>query len=179
VGRQKGLKELKTIGKILAKKNPHDLAIDIHYGSKRSYVNESEPAGEFHKIKSWVFSEKPSFQRYQPSVRKKIDSRFRGNDIAQKVEIQKIKDPQAQIFKKVDEIKVVIELPGALPEKVDIEVIDDILSIEAEGEDQGKMTKYQKEILLPFPVEDKIYEKSYEANVLEIKLKKRKKESLS
>jgi HSP20 family molecular chaperone IbpA len=168
--RRKGLKELRTLGKISGgvKIAPK---IHIHYGEGRENIT-SRLGGEGHafspSMKSWVFSERPFFQRYQSSEKK-----INHGTPNQKIEIQKIKDPQAQIFKEVGEIRVVMKFPGTVEEEIDIKVFDDILAIEASGKYEGKPVKYHKEILLPFAVEDKVWNSSFENNILEVLLKRR------
>lgn len=163
--RRKGLKELRTLGRILGgiKAAPQ---IHIHYGGERGDISARQEDRFSPSMKSWVFSEKPSFQRYQPSVKKFSNQ--------QKIEIQKIKDPQAEVFKKVEEIRVVIKFPGDVEEEINIEIFDDILAIEAHGKLEGKPVNYHKEILLPFAVEDKVYDSSLENNILEVNLKRRR-----
>ena len=160
--KRKGLKELRTLGKILGgvKATPK---IHIHYGGGRENISMGQENQSSPSMKSWVFSEKPAFQRYQPSTNK-IDH--------QKIEIQKTKDPQAQVFEKVNEIRVVVKFPGTVEQEIDIKIFDDILAIEANGKHEGKPVKYHKEILLPFAVEDKVYDSSFENGILEVILKR-------
>ena len=165
----KGPKEVRTLGKILQEKKLRDLKINIHRGEER-HMQSQDPSLPF---RSWVFSEKPSFQRYQPTYQKTGPKQ-----VPQGIEIQKVNDPQVSVFKKVNEIKVVAELPGVIEEEVNLEIFDDVLVIETRGELQGKKTHYYKEILLPFPVEAKILDSSFNNTVLEVTLQKKKKEKL-
>lgn len=163
--RIKSPKEVRTLGKILQGKKLRDLKINIHMGEGHETHAQKDAA----PFRSWVFSEKPSFQRYQPTYQKRVSPQ---------VEIQKLNDPQVSVFKKVNEIKVVAELPGVIEEEVNLEVFDDVLVIETRDEFEGKKTHYYKEILLPFPVEAKILDSSFSNNVLEVTLQKKKKEKL-
>ena len=114
--RRKGLKELHTLGKILGGTKKPSPNIHIRYGGGRENMGVEQEDQSSPSMKSWVFSEKPFFQRYQPSLKKRI-------------EIQKIKDPQTQVFKEVNEIRVVIKFPGRVEKEIDVKIFDDILSI--------------------------------------------------
>ena len=162
--RLKGLKEVRTLGKIIQEKKLQDLKINIEVGDPSRRASEKTDTSP--PVRTWVFSEKPSFQRYQPLYQKKSTPE-------KKIEIQKIKEPEVSVFKNVHEIKVVAELPGTVEAEIHLEVFDDILVIETRGEFQGKNIHYYKEILLPFAVEAKIIDSSFTNGVLEVTLQKK------
>lgn len=89
--------------------------------------------------------------------------------------ISEEREPLVDVFEDKDEITVVAELPGVEKEKIKIKVSDDRrkLIIKASNEQR----KYYKEIELPAEVDPKSAKASYRNGVLEVKLKKARKES--
>lgn len=164
--RIKGHREIRTLGKVLQGKRVTGLRINVRMGDESRTVDKTAST----HFRSWVFSEKPSFQRYQPIYKK--------SKAGQTIEIQKINDPQVSVFKKVGEIKVVAELPGTVGGEINLEVFGDVLVIETTGQPQGGKVHYYKEILLPFPVEAKILDSSFNNCILEVTLRKKKEEKL-
>jgi len=59
--------------------------------------------------------------------------------------VQEIREPLVDVFEEEDYVLVVAEMPGIGPEDVQVELRDDILTLQAEKGDN----KYRKEVLLP------------------------------
>lgn len=82
-------------------------------------------------------------------------------------EVAEVREPLVDVFDEEEEIVVVVELPGVGEEEIDIDVQDDILSLETRGE-----RKYAKELLLPDAVNAATLQQTYKNGILELRLKK-------
>jgi HSP20 family protein len=78
-----------------------------------------------------------------------------------------VREPLVDVFDEEDEIVVVAELPGVGEDEIQIEIQDDVLSLETTGE-----RKYAKEILLSQPVDATTLHRAYKNGILELRLKK-------
>ncbi len=88
------------------------------------------------------------------------------------VESIKEREPIVDVFEEDDYLQVMAELPGVEENAIKLEVKGDTLTIST-----GTSARtYYKEIKLSTPVEKKIVESRYRNGILEVKLKKRKKE---
>ena len=83
--------------------------------------------------------------------------------------VAEVREPIVDIFEEEESLVLIAELPGVEEKDICVEVKGDILDLVAETRDR----KYQKEILLPAPVDAKSMETSYKNGILEIKLKKK------
>lgn len=81
--------------------------------------------------------------------------------------VAEVREPLVDVFDEGDMVLVVAELPGAAEDEVEIEIKDDILSLETTGE-----RKYAKEILLPCPVNPATMKKAHKNGILELRLEK-------
>lgn len=81
--------------------------------------------------------------------------------------VEDAREPLIDIFNETDSIQVVAEMPGVAEEEIEYELKGDVLILRTLGE-----KKYNKEILLPAPVDLRTVEKSYRNGILEIRLKK-------
>ncbi|RJX35703.1 MAG: Hsp20/alpha crystallin family protein [Desulfarculus sp.] len=79
--------------------------------------------------------------------------------------IHEVREPMVDIFEEADHTLVVAEMPGISAEDVRLEVIDDLLTIQAESGDK----KYQKEVLLPRAYSREQMRVSCNNGILEIK----------
>lgn len=59
--------------------------------------------------------------------------------------VQEIHEPLVDVFEEDDHVLILAEMPGVDAEDVQINLVDDILTLSAEGEDR----RYRKEVLLP------------------------------
>lgn len=59
--------------------------------------------------------------------------------------VQEVREPVVDVFEEEDHALVVAEMPGIGPDDVQLEVHDDVLTIQAQRGDK----KYRKEVLLP------------------------------
>lgn len=78
-----------------------------------------------------------------------------------------VREPLVDLFDEQEEVVLVAELPGVAEEEIQIEIADDILSLETTGE-----RKYAKEVLLPGTVEAASLRQTYRNGILELRLKK-------
>jgi HSP20 family protein len=83
--------------------------------------------------------------------------------------VAEVREPLVDMFDEVDEVVVVAELPGVSAEEIQVELKDDILSLETTGE-----RKYAKEILLPHAVDHTTLQtgQTYKNGILELRLAK-------
>ena len=81
--------------------------------------------------------------------------------------VAEVREPLVDLFDEAEEIVITVELPGVGEEEVQIEVEEDILSLETTGE-----RKYAKEILLPEAVDTTSLQKTFRNGILELRLKK-------
>jgi HSP20 family protein len=82
-------------------------------------------------------------------------------------EVAEAREPLVDVFDEEGEILVVIELPGVSEGEIEIDVQDDILSLETTGEH-----RYAKELLLPAAVDRTTLKQTYKNGILELRLKK-------
>lgn len=89
---------------------------------------------------------------------------------AQGPEVSDVREPLVDIFDEVDQLLVVVELPGVTSEDITVEAEGDILTLKADRRDR----RYAKEILLPAAVDAASLQRTFQNAVLEIRLKKAK-----
>ena len=77
------------------------------------------------------------------------------------------REPLVDVFDEEDEILIVAELPGVSEEEIQVEIRDDILSLETTGQH-----RFAKEILLSAPVDADAMQKAYKNGILELRLAK-------
>lgn len=112
---------------------------------------------------TWVFTPKPKFSRFQ-----KVRLR--------RMKVERIEEPQADILQKADKVVVMAKVPGVEEGDLHYEIKDDILNISAISKGPiGEEHRYQKEILLPFVVDEQNVKASLKDGLLEMTLKKMKK----
>ena len=78
-----------------------------------------------------------------------------------------VREPLVDVFDEESEIVIVAELAGVGEGEIQIQVHDDVLSLETTGE-----RKYAKEILLTAPVNATTLQEAYKNGILELRLKK-------
>ncbi len=83
--------------------------------------------------------------------------------------VDAVREPMVDVFDEGESVLVVAELPGVAEDEIEVEVRDDVLSLEAKGD-----RKYAKEVLLPYPVDVATLRKAYKNGVLELRLSKAK-----
>ena len=83
-------------------------------------------------------------------------------------EVAEVREPLVDVFDEAQEIVIAAELPGVSETEIHIEIQDDVLSLETNGE-----RKYAKEILLPTEVDAASLQKTYKNGILELRLKKK------
>jgi HSP20 family protein len=82
-------------------------------------------------------------------------------------EVAEVREPLVDLFDEESEILVVIELPGVAEEEIHVEIHDDVLSLETNGQ-----RKYAKEILLPGVVQAGSLRQTYRNGILELRMAK-------
>jgi HSP20 family molecular chaperone IbpA len=107
----------------------------------------------------WAFSTKPKFRRYQKSTEKTLL-------------IERVEEPKTDVFKKMNNLVIMAELPEVKKEDIHWEINGDIFSIHAQDRFSPRM--YMKEILLPFVVEKESIETSYRNGIFEISFRRKK-----
>ena len=80
--------------------------------------------------------------------------------------IAETREPLVDVFDEGDYLSVVLELPGVEEENVNYEINGDIFILSARAGDR----KYNKELLLPCPVDSRPMESTYRNGILEVKL---------
>ena len=83
--------------------------------------------------------------------------------------VDEMREPIVDVFDEKNEIVVIAELPGINKNDVKIGVKGDVLTISAEG----KIRKYNKEVLLPGEVDPTTLRSIYKNGILEIKMAKK------
>lgn len=83
--------------------------------------------------------------------------------------VTETREPLVDVLDEGDRAMVIAELPGVEEEDIDLKVEGDILEIAASTRER----KYQKEVLLPSPVDPGSVESSYRNGVLQITLAKK------
>lgn len=95
--------------------------------------------------------------------------RFRGKPV-----VTEEREPLVDVLETQDEVTVVAELPGVEKDKINIEVSEDKRKLIIKASDTNR--KYYKEVDLPAEVEPDSAKANYKNGVLEVKLKKIKRE---
>ncbi len=110
----------------------------------------------------WAFSTKPKFRRYQKSIEKTLL-------------IERVEEPKTNVFEKMDNLVIMVELPEMKKEDIHWEVSSDIFTIRAQ--DRFSSRKYMKEMLLPFVVDEANIQTGYRDSIFEISFhRKRRRE---
>jgi len=107
----------------------------------------------------WAFSTKPKFRRYQKSIEKTFF-------------IERVEEPKTNVFKKMDNLVIMAELPEMKKEDIHWEISGDIFTIRAQ--DKSGSRKYLKEILLPFVVEEGDIQTGYRDGIFEISFRRKR-----
>jgi HSP20 family molecular chaperone IbpA len=124
-------------------------------------VDEAKKRAAVACPRTWVFSTRPKFVRHKPMEKSLL--------------VEKVEEPKVNVFKDLEEVVVLAEMPGADKESINCKIKDDILLVYAEATDTWGTKRYEKEILLPFIVCPGSLKTSYENQILEIKLAKNQK----
>ncbi|MDI6807473.1 MAG: gas vesicle protein GvpH [Candidatus Eisenbacteria bacterium] len=82
--------------------------------------------------------------------------------------VEETREPIVDVFEEKDAVQIVAELPGVTEQEIHCEVHGDVVALSTSGK-----RKYNKEILLKDPVEEKPTKVSYRNGMFELKLKKR------
>lgn len=134
--------------------------IKIGIGGGRGAIPRKEEKIE--PIHSWAFASKPKFSRYSSTQKDKY------------VLIERVEEPAVRILEDITEAVVVASLSGVNEKDIHIELHGDILEISAQGKNEFGLQKYAKEILLPFMADPRTTKTSFKNNILEIKLKEKR-----
>lgn len=146
-----------------AKREPVRLGPVIKIGIGEGKVTVPKREEEFKPIRSWAFVSKPKFTRYSPTTKEKY------------ILVERVMEPAVRILEDITETVVIASLPGVEEKDVHIELHGDILEITAQAKNEFGLQKYAKEILLPFMADAQALASSFKNNILEIKLREKKK----
>lgn len=152
----KGLRHIKTISGIRSAR----IRLDIQIGSMPRVQRVHRPFARATKrpMKAWVFTKEPLLTRYQPAL---------GG-----LGVQRVIDPHLDIFSEAETILVIAQIPGAAERNIELEVRDDVLTLEAHASTRMGHVKYYKEVLLPFEVDGSSIQSSFNDGLLQLELKK-------
>jgi HSP20 family protein len=81
--------------------------------------------------------------------------------------VAEVREPLLDVFDEDQEIVVVAELPGVSEEEITVEVRDDVLCLQTNGE-----RKYEKELLLSGAVDAENVNRTFKNGILELRLKR-------
>lgn len=95
--------------------------------------------------------------------------RFRGRPI-----VSEEREPLVDVIESNEEVTVVVELPGVERDKINVEVSEDRRKLIIRASDTNR--RYYKEVDLPSEVEPSSARANYKNGLLEVKLKKSKRE---
>lgn len=84
--------------------------------------------------------------------------------------VEEVREPIVDVFDEGEYLLVIAELPGVERSGLRLRVQDDILDLEAEGQDK----RYRKELLLPSEVDPTSIQSDLKNGILELKLLKAK-----
>lgn len=129
-------------------KGIHDIATSLH----QTKATITPP-------RVWAFSTKPRFSRYEKRIERTLF-------------VERIEEPKTDVFERVDNVIILAELPEIKKEDIQWEMNGDIFSIR--GHDRLGSRKYNKEVLLPFVVEEAHIKTRYRNGVFEISFRRKK-----
>jgi len=87
--------------------------------------------------------------------------------------VQKLREPASELLQERDRISVLVQLPQAAAESVQLDVRGDILVVQAEAEIGGSHVRYYTECLLPFEADPSLIDCSYHEGILRIDLRRK------
>jgi len=82
--------------------------------------------------------------------------------------VDEVREPMTDIFEEANEIQVIAEMPGIEEKDVKLDLIEDVLTIDA----INTKRKYHKELLLPAKVKAESLSYVFKNGILEIKINK-------
>ncbi len=91
--------------------------------------------------------------------------------------ISEEREPLVDVFEEKDDVVVIAELPGVEKDKISLKVTEDQRKLIIRASNEKR--KYYKEVELPVPVDPKSAKATYKNGVLEVRLKKARKEEKS
>lgn len=124
---------------------------------KKRFSNQGEEIISPPRV--WAFSTKPKFRRYQKSIEKTLL-------------IERVEEPKTNVFKKMDNLVIMAELPEVKKEDIHWEISGDIFTIRAQ--DRFSSRKYIKEMLLPFVIEEANIQTGYRDGIFEISFRRKR-----
>ena len=104
--------------------------------------------------RTWLFVKRPRFSRHQGMLL-----------------VDRIAEPEVDIFAEGRSLVVLVELPGAPAEDIDVLVNGDVLILSTRA-GPGERRRYYRELLLPFPVDPGGIQRRFRNGVLELELER-------
>ncbi len=144
MGRSRGLRRIKTMSDAMGQRSSE--AGSAAKGRSRAPRSLPPPGKDQARRtpKAWAFTLGPQFQRLPPSML-----------------VQKLREPTSELLQQCDRVGVLVELPRAAAESVQLDVRGDILVVQAEAEIDGSHVRYYTECLLPFEADPASIDCSY------------------
>ncbi len=156
MGRARGLRQIKTMRHATGQRSSE--AGSAAKGRSRAPRSLPPPGkGQARRpLKAWAFTLGPQFQRLPPSML-----------------VQKLREPASELLQQCDNVSVLVQLPQAAAESVQLDVRGDILVAHAEAEIGGSNVQYYTECLLPFEADPSSIDCSYHEGILRIDLRRK------
>lgn len=129
-------------------KGIHDITTSLHH--KKAIVTPP---------RVWAFSTRPRFRRY-------------GKKVERSLFVERIEEPETDVFERMDNVAILAELPGMKREDIQWEINGDIFSLRAQNGLASR--KYSKEMLLPFLVDETHIKTEYRNGIFEICFRRKK-----
>ena len=146
-GRVRGLRDIRTLGSLRRSLPPGvNVRIGLAEHSPRP-VSELPPQ----RPRTWVFVKRPRFARHQGMLL-----------------VDRMAEPDVEVFEEEQSLVVLAELPGAREEDIDVQVNGDVLTLSTRPNPDRR--QYYRELLLPFPVSADIVQRALRNGVLELEL---------
>jgi HSP20 family molecular chaperone IbpA len=157
-GRVRGLRDIRTLGSLRmpVPSGPAIPCIGVHGVRLGFGTARREPRGDSgvspERPKTWVFLQRPRFSRHQ-----------------RRLLVDRVAEPDVDVFEEEQAVLVLAELPGARDGEVEVQVNGDVLTLSTRPTRPDGLRQY-REILLPFPVSPRIARQTLHNGVLELEL---------
>jgi HSP20 family protein len=86
--------------------------------------------------------------------------------------VDRVHEPEVDIFEEGRSLAVLVELPGVREEDVDVHVNGDVLILSTKPGRDDQSRHYYRELLLPFAVEAGSIQRAFRNGVLELELER-------
>lgn len=158
MGKARGLRRVKTMSDVMRQRGSEAGSVAKRRSSvPRSFTPRTKgQARAPRSLKTWTFTLEPEFQRLPPSLL-----------------VQKLREPAYELSRQCDRVSVLVQLPEAAADSVELDVRGDILVAEAADDSSGSHVQYYTECLLPFEADPSSIDCSYHEGILRIDLRRK------